>query len=419
MSTVVDSAIFNPLIQRYKQDADSVYNTWFVGSEDRLKAFRSIRKGVKDVVESIYQGDFGNDFKGSPLECVLAAMTEQKQVFEGAAHPFYWKPKLRIPDIYENEANKRLFAIFLETCLKTSQETSLLEAFYQIERAQIKGLGPALASIVYFLHPTLIPPSNTAILYGFNALTGAKKKLGSWPCYFSMRETLLTLNTQVRSDLSKDLGALAGLLFEVGSGRMSVDSVVGTQMAKTHEQVEKLHQQRRKASQQEQKDVSDHTGMQYLLIKIGRALGYQVFVARNDRHRSWEGHVFSQLTRETLPPLGLAPEVEATIGLIDVLWIQDERIVCAFEIEKSTSIYSGILRLTDLATSLPEQAALYLIAPDTRAKDVRAQFARPAFAQTRASHDLAFIPFSALYQHGESLCLFGRDCNALRPLAQI
>jgi hypothetical protein len=37
---------------------------------------------------------------------------EQKQVFEGAAHPFYWKPKLRIPDIYENEENKRTFGRF-------------------------------------------------------------------------------------------------------------------------------------------------------------------------------------------------------------------------------------------------------------------------------------------------------------------
>jgi type II restriction enzyme len=35
----------------------------------------------------------GNDFKGSPLEVVLAAITEQKQVFESAAHLFYWKPK--------------------------------------------------------------------------------------------------------------------------------------------------------------------------------------------------------------------------------------------------------------------------------------------------------------------------------------
>lgn len=88
------------LISRYKEDRESVYNTWFVDSPARLKAFRSIRRGVMEIVEAVRNGAFGNDFKGSPLETVLGSITEQKQVFEGAAHPFYWKPKLRIPDIY-------------------------------------------------------------------------------------------------------------------------------------------------------------------------------------------------------------------------------------------------------------------------------------------------------------------------------
>jgi type II restriction enzyme len=100
------------LIEQYKSDQESVYNTWFVNGEERMKAFRAIRRGVRDTMDSISRGTFGNDFKGSPLEVVLTAITEQKQVFEGAAHPFYWKPKLRIPDIYENEANKRKFGAF-------------------------------------------------------------------------------------------------------------------------------------------------------------------------------------------------------------------------------------------------------------------------------------------------------------------
>ena len=102
-----------PLVESYKTDTESVFNTWFIGSEERLKAFRTIRRGVATVVEDIQAGRFPNDFKGSSLEFVLACITEQKQVFEGAAHPFYWKPKLRIPDIYENEINKQAFGQFL------------------------------------------------------------------------------------------------------------------------------------------------------------------------------------------------------------------------------------------------------------------------------------------------------------------
>jgi type II restriction enzyme len=103
------------LVDRYTTDPESVYTTWFLNSEARMKAFRAIRRGVRDTVDSIAAGTFGNDFKGSPLEVVLTAITEQKQVFEGAAHPFYWKPKLRIPDIYENKANQQLFGARLET----------------------------------------------------------------------------------------------------------------------------------------------------------------------------------------------------------------------------------------------------------------------------------------------------------------
>lgn len=183
-------------IERCKADPESVYNTWFIGGEERIKAFRAIRRGVKETVDAVAGGAFGNDFRGSPLEVVLNAITEQKQVFEGAAHPFYWKPKLRIPDIYENEANKRTFGNFLNACLNASREEQVLHEFSRLADARIKGLGPALASIIYFLHPTLIPPFNTAIVKGFNALFGAKQRLGSWESYFSMRETIVQANSE-------------------------------------------------------------------------------------------------------------------------------------------------------------------------------------------------------------------------------
>ena len=114
-----------PIVERYKQDPESVYNTWFIGSDERLKAFRSIRRDVAVVVDDIKQGRFPNDFKGSSLEFVLSCISEQKQVFEGAAHPFYWKPKLRIPDIYENEGNKQAFGEFLYACLGTAEARNI------------------------------------------------------------------------------------------------------------------------------------------------------------------------------------------------------------------------------------------------------------------------------------------------------
>src|SRR3990170_3541191 len=242
---LTESTALTELIDRYKSDPESVYSTWFVSSEDRMKAFRAIRGGVRDTVDSIAAGAFGTDFKGSPLEVVLNAITEQKQVFEGAAHPFFWKPKLRIPDIYENETNKRKFAAFLEACLNATREEQVLAEISRLAGAQIKGLGPAAANIVYFLHPTIVPPFNTAMVNGFNALFGDKKKLGSWKNYLEMREVIVNTNEKMRDRLSKDLGAFAGLLFEIGTGRLLVsgnaEAVLAIERAKAEKAARTRH----------------------------------------------------------------------------------------------------------------------------------------------------------------------------------
>jgi type II restriction enzyme len=76
----------NDLILSYINDPEAVYQTWFLNNDDRLKAFRSIRKSLLKVISEMESGTFGNDFKGSSLETVISAISEQKQIFEGAAH---------------------------------------------------------------------------------------------------------------------------------------------------------------------------------------------------------------------------------------------------------------------------------------------------------------------------------------------
>ena len=417
----MDTTALLELINHYKADPESVYNTWFVGGAERMKGFGAIRRGVKDTVESIAAGTFGNDFKGSPLEVVLTAITEQKQVFEGAAHPFYWKPKLRIPDIYENTANKQTFGAFLQACLTATREEQVLVEMSRLAAAQIKGVGPAVANIVYFLHPTIVPPFNTAMLNGFNALFRDNKKLGSWQSYRAMREVIVRANVEVRDQLSKDLGAFAGLLFEIGSGRLVIGGNAAVVLEQEKAKAEKAARVRHKDVLAEQQQESEHTRIQYLLIKIGRALKYDVHVARNDRHRSCDGQSFALLTLPELPALGWQPDVMDTVSLIDVIWFKQwtSDIVIAFEVEKSTSIYSGILRLEDLARSIPAcTCSFYIVAPREREKEVMAQLARPAIRAGLESFSLAYLSFDDLCEHCDALCRFGEDHRVLQKLAR-
>lgn len=204
------------LIERWRDNPAATYRTWFLWDE-RLKNFRSIRRGIAQVVEEIEAGTFGNVYRGSPLETIVGSIAEQRQIFKGADHAFLWKPKLRIPDIYENSENQRAFGRLLHHCCCCSTERELIDGIETIDRLAIKGLGPAVANLLYFLHPTLMPPFNTAIVNGFNAVTGSKVKLGRWDQYLAMRAGMLRLNQDYRDLLSNDLGAIAGFLFDVGT----------------------------------------------------------------------------------------------------------------------------------------------------------------------------------------------------------
>lgn len=88
---------FARLIDHWKTDFHSAYNTWFLW-EERVKNFRSIRRGIGQVVREIDAGTFGNAYRGSSLETVVSSVAEQRQIFKGADHAFLWKPKLH-PDL--------------------------------------------------------------------------------------------------------------------------------------------------------------------------------------------------------------------------------------------------------------------------------------------------------------------------------
>src|SRR3970282_1278899 len=145
------------LIARWRDDPGGTYQSWLLWDE-RLKNFRSIRRGLLQVVREIEAETFGNAYRRSSLETVVGAIAEQRQIFKGADHAFLWKPKLRIPDIYESRENQLAFATFLDTCACGTTEGAVLDAIRALDHRQIKGLGPAAANLLYFLHPTIVPP---------------------------------------------------------------------------------------------------------------------------------------------------------------------------------------------------------------------------------------------------------------------
>ena len=272
-----------------------------------------------------------------------------------------------------------------------------------------------------------MPPFNTAIVNGYNALTGARVKLGSWDQFLGMRTGILDLNDQFRDLLSNDLGAIGGLLFDIGAGRYPAPPLDrGDEAAR--EWTERLAQARAEAqalsaaaAAQGQADRT-HAEVQSWLRDLGLALGYSVWIASNDRGRLHDGVPLGQGCLERLPQQLATATGADSIRLIDVLWLEPDgvRVAAAFEVEHSTSIYSGIVRMLDLALSgadLHSAAGLFLVAPDAREADVRAQLRRPAFSRI-SDLDFAYLPYSELDRNREAIGRFGSGLKAIRAIAR-
>lgn len=147
-------------------------------------------------------------------------------------------------------------------------------------------------------------------------------------------------------------------------------------------------------------ETTTHTEIQWMLLKLGSDLGLDIWAARNDRNRSANGQSFAELPRMRMElPHQFDEATSRTIELIDVLWLRGNAIVAAFEIESTTVIYSGLLRMSDLLAMQPNlNIPLYVAAPDERREKVKIEVNRPTFSRLSPPLREAcrFISFSTL-----------------------
>lgn len=163
-------------------------------------------------------------------------------------------------------------------------------------------------------------------------------------------------------------------------------------------------------------EITRHTEIQHLLLKLGADLGLNVWVARNDRSRLCRGTKLGNMPGmlDELPRQ-FDRATHRTIELIDVIWMRQKSIVAAFEIESTTSVYSGLLRMSDLAAMQPNiSIQLYLVAPGARREKVFQEINRPTFSRFTPSiaEMCKFVSFEKLE---ELISLADSFINHLRP----
>jgi hypothetical protein len=128
-------------------------------------------------------------------------------------------------------------------------------------------------------------------------------------------------------------------------------------------------------------DVRDSIKIQALLAKIGEAMGFTIWLPRSDRGgvlQVWQPNANTLLD---VLPLNYDDTTLKTIEQIDVLWLKGRAIKRAFEVEHTTSVYSGILRMADLLALQPNMDInLHIVAPSSRKDKVFQEIQRPVFS---------------------------------------
>lgn len=155
-------------------------------------------------------------------------------------------------------------------------------------------------------------------------------------------------------------------------------------------------------------EASEHRKMQWLLLKLGRQAGQKVWSPRNDQSRITAEYDFKDF-EETFAA-GLDAQVKY-VENIDVVWKEEFRIDAAFEIENSTSIYSGLLRFADLTMVAPNTIyPMFIVAPSQRRNRIREQLARPSFRHLGISDKVRYLPYEKVLEVEE---FFGEEGKGL------
>jgi hypothetical protein len=122
--------------------------------------------------------------------------------------------------------------------------------------------------------------------------------------------------------------------------------------------------------------------IQSKLVEIGATMGFKIWLPRTDKNRICDlipEKVQAAILEEL--PLNYDDTTLDTVEQIDVLWLKGRSIARAFEVEHTTAVYSGLLRMADLLALQPNMdIRLHIVAPYERREKVFREMSRPVFS---------------------------------------
>ena len=142
------------------------------------------------------------------------------------------------------------------------------------------------------------------------------------------------------------------------------------------------------------KRMSDHLTIQCKLARLGIRAGERVWVPVGDQSKLRNECHFDSFDKLFTAGIDVP---HSYVENIDVVWKQEFRIGAAYEIENSTSVYSGLLRFADLNVLAPNSIyPMFIVAPRERKNIADLQVDRPTFQRLEMHKKVRFLSYETI-----------------------
>lgn len=205
------------------------------------------------------------------------------------------------------------------------------------------------------------------------------------------REAETASDGQYKVQLHRQRRALE--LYVARQGRFNVEGYVGFDAIGRSVDAKRLREARNLS----------HSQVQTLLAGIGHLKGYEVCVPAHD-----SGNFDWSLTshfplRDSVP--GGFEDAFHVLSEIDVIWVAPGRndIEGLFEVEHTTSVYSGLLRFNDILLTDPKVSRFSIVSNETRRAVFARQLYRPTFRKSGLAELTSFLEYANVFDWHERL----------------
>jgi hypothetical protein len=219
----------------------------------------------------------------------------------------------------------------------------------------------------------------------------------------ALDDALLTLRTKLQADHPGDvLDFYEPPLREKWSRDRTIKTLSGDVTVTVPDDDDEPDDKEAATAEAKPVDPRQSIQVQSSLAEIGAIMGFKIWIPRSDRGRVRERA--SELAHRAFLddlPLNYDTATLDTIEQIDVLWLKGRSIARAFEVEHTTAVYSGLLRMADLLALQPNMdIRLHIVAPTERREKVFREMLRPVFSlldRGPLSRSCTFISYESVH----------------------